>query len=654
MFRVLAVILLILSMGKTQAQELFIQSCEKPEAAPVEYRNDIKWFKHLYQTDDCREIANKISKTKSLSEVFLPYNTIETKTVYSWTDKFPHLYGLRNSADISSKFDNYFNKFSIQKVFISLELYKEFENITDMPFSHDYAFSYKYDLCEIFKTLPQIKTVSIDAELLTEEADKCLHSANIEVIIRDPFKSEIPLSSKVVGIENYYGPFSELADFPDLQYLGISNLASNQGGLEVLAGYNNITHLSINNKELSDIHNLGSMYNLSYLSLNCIDQEESFPLQVCESGSYLKNTDFLKELTWLRHLNLNYHNLETLADLSQLKRLEILELEGNKLETLPDLGALAKLKSLSIGGNQIKSFKDISKIKSLEFLDLSSNQITDYEGLASLERLVHLNLSNNPFLASLSSIIPPKSLKVLSLNGGQTELKLMIGQEEVLEEFFLDDYSTYTTAHLEQYLSTPAEWYEKTLKEDVLMDLKSAKPLLDPAVDLSNFKNVEFLSLRNNKFKSFPNVKNMPQLKYLDLQGNLISKINSQDSHVGIVTLDLTDNLLTQIPDVSRFTSLKRLDVTANRINSLGKLTLPKSIKNLALADNQIKSFSPLSAARFESLKLFLLKNPIKKSKFYCPINSSNADLTWFCDRLINDRDNIESDCGDWCYEPEV
>lgn len=641
-------------MGSASAQSRFIQACEKPESAPVEYRHDIKWFKLLYKTEDCRGIAKKLSQVKGLSEIFLPSVDRNGRTVNSWTDQFPHLYGFRDSADVTSLFQNFFDKFTVNKVFNSLELYQEFENITDLPYSHDYPFSYKYTLCDIFKILPQIKSVSIDSELLTEEADQCLSSEDVDVIIRTPFQIEIPLKSRVIGIENYFGKFSDLAQFPDLLYLGISKAASNQGGLETLAGYNNITHLSINNKGISGIENLGNMVNLAYLSLNCIENEEFQPYQTCESGSYLTDTNFLKKLRWLRHLNLNYNNLKELADISNLTNLTTLELEGNKLKSLPDLGKLLKLRTLAVGGNLFTNFTDFTRIKNLEFLDLSSNLITDYSRLSQISRLVHLNLSNNPFLESLSALLPPKSLRVLSLNGGLTELKLMIGQEEIGEEFFLDDYTSYTTEYLDQIISTPLEWYEKTLKQDVLQDLTAAKPFIAPTADFSHLKNIEFLSLRNNRLKHFPDIQGMSQLKYLDLQGNLISKISPQVAHSGIVTLDMTDNLLTRVPDVSHFSSLKKLDLTANRIHSVRRLSLPPTIKNLALAHNQLKSLSPLSATKFKSLNLFLEQNPVKKNRFFCPLNSSNSDLTWFCDRLVNDRDNIEADCGDWCYEPEI
>jgi hypothetical protein len=632
MLKIITALLFVFALGTVSAQEEFIRACQTPSKVSKDIQSDLKWFKLHYQTDDCKVIANKISKLQSFSELFVPYNPMDLTGMYSWTNKLPYLYGHSLSEKILTQFNNAFDTQTYKKVFTRLELYKEFKNLTDIPYVHAYSYSYNYTTCDVLKLLPHIKTVTIDSELLEQDNDECLGQADVEVILRNGFSydGQKKFKSKIVGIENYWGSFKDLINFPELRYLGVGDYAKTQGGLEALSGYSGITHFSMNVKQIKDIENLGSLYNLSYLSLNCIEDAHAFIFKVCES-SYLKDTSFLKDLSFLRHLNLNYNGLTKLTGIEELEDLEILELDGNNLHSLPDLSQLKKLNLLSLGGNNLASLEDVRKIKGLKFLNLSSNKITDYSGLSDLTQLTHLNLSRNPMPSSLSKIVPPDGLRVLSLNGNKNAYTSD------------DEFNSYITDFLETSVKAPEAWYERILKQDFLTEEIDGKPYLPLELDFSHMKQLEFLSLRGNGLKQMPDLRALPNLKYLNLESNNLGTLPSQ-ALPQLVVLDLSDNSFKGLPDLTGFSSLKKADFIANKITSLAKTSFPKEFISLSLAENKIQNLAPLAAPKFRSFKLFLEKNPVRKNKLFCPLNSKNTDLTWFCNRLIYDLDNLNSD----------
>lgn len=639
----LLLVLVISGLGNAFGQELFLKACRDASSESSRFRNDFKWFKQFYRTEDCHEIARRISKVQSLSQVLLPHHLITHPIENSWTAEFPHIYGLAYS-DAQVRFDQMFDKRSNKLVLRKIEIFSQFPNITDIIYSDSYAYTNDYSVCDVLKIFPQLKTMTVDASLLNEEADQCLKSADIDVIIRDPFTgvSETPYTSRIIGIEDYQGEFKDLINFPDLKYLGINGISTSQGGLDVLSSYNNVTHFSMYAMNVEGIENLGNMANLSFLSLSCGRHDLYGEHQICENRSYLNDTAFVRNLHWLRHLKLNHHKLSKANGIDELPLLQTLDLDGNKLEALPDLSGLRNLVYLSLGGNDFKTLKNIKGIKSLKFLNISYNRLVDYAGLSELENLVHLNLSNNPFLSSLTNIIPPKSLKVLVLNGGK------------LDYIFDDWLNSYTTDLLDEHLTTPADWYGNSLKENFHFPNTSDKPFVAEGADFSHLAGIEFLSLRGNGFRKMPKLASLAGLKYLDLEHNKISKIEPQQSHRDLKVLDLASNSFTAVPNLADFPSLRRVDLVNNKIKNVRQLKLPKKMSNVALAMNQIKDFSPLANPVYQQLNLNLQQNPVKKSPLYCPLDSLNQDLNWNCERIINDRDMIEADCGDWCYEGEV
>ncbi|TGZ72197.1 hypothetical protein CRM22_002240 [Opisthorchis felineus] len=159
-----------------------------------------------------------------------------------------------------------------------------------------------------------------------------------------------------------------------------------------LAVLTQLTHLYLQNNQITRIDNLGSLVRLEklFLSRNCISLVEG-----------------LEGLTALQELRLDNQRLYPGESLlfdeqsvnSIAETLIRLDVSGNALETLEDLTPLKKLVYLSAGNNHIKSMTKLSEV------------------LPSWPALTHLELQGNPVMKKLRArdaiVVNTKSLEML-------------------------------------------------------------------------------------------------------------------------------------------------------------------------------------------------------------------------------------------------
>ena len=172
-------LLFILNISHSYGQESFLKACSNESFQVKSIKNDLKWLKAFYKTKDCAVIAQKISQLKSLSEIILPFDTVGTKTKYSWTDQFPYLYGIFDtpiSVEVLQDIE-----IDIKNTFLDLTLYRDFKNIIHIPITRQYSFTYRHSICEILKLFPNLKVVSIEQDMIEygNENDECLAQSKL-------------------------------------------------------------------------------------------------------------------------------------------------------------------------------------------------------------------------------------------------------------------------------------------------------------------------------------------------------------------------------------------------------------------------------------------------------------------------------------------
>lgn len=104
---------------------------------------------------------------------------------------------------------------------------------------------------------------------------------------------------------------------------------------------------------------------------------------------------FLANLTYLRHLNIDYNYIYVIRGLDNLQTLRQLSIRGNKIKEIQGLEGLALLELLDIGDNYINEIRNLEGLPSLRQLNLDLNGISEIRGLEKFAGLGKIDISNN-------------------------------------------------------------------------------------------------------------------------------------------------------------------------------------------------------------------------------------------------------------------
>lgn len=655
------------------AQEAFLEACHAPKSKSESVQNDIKWFQFLYKTKDCQKIAAKLSKLTSLSQIIQPWMATIPELQSSWVNSFDDIYG---NFSIYQVYEEWIITNNVKKnIFKEIELYADFPNITSLGYFRATQLPYEIDVCKVLDLFPNLVKISIDIEFFNEQTDQCIADRNLAVIITKAVETfgSTPIKSDVIGIEQYMGVLTELLQFNNLKYLGITDKVIMQGeeedvirvngrivnekkpippvALAILGGLTNLTHLTLASSNIAKIHELKHSYNLTWLSISCAATEYKLDKSPCAKNlAYLKNLDFMSKLTWLEYLDLNYNWLETIPDFQALTHLKTLKLRGNLIKELPWKKSHPSLEYVDLSGNKLIEIDNLKHLKNLSFLNLSGNKISDFSPLSFLNKIKFLNLSNNVFQKDLTNLNPGPDLKVLSLNGACNPFDL---------------FETIFTEHLADYRDPEASLYMDVLYgdfniqdqslefqeigptevkfwKDLRKNICQGSEMISSNADFSKFKNLEVLSIRYNKLKNLPNLKGNTSLKLINLEGNQIKSLNSQLLPKSLTVLLMPLNQIKDLPKLTDFPSLMKIDFSGNVIRSLKDLKIPNKNMTLVLAGNHISNIDILNSPGYLETVPTLYGNPINPKK--CPQDSKNVDLAYYCEGANNGYSTGELD----------
>lgn len=126
----------------------------------------------------------------------------------------------------------------------------------------------------------------------------------------------------------------------------------------------------------------------------------------------------LSDLTQLTHLYLNNNQLTEIKGLEKLTQLTILHLYENQLTEIKGLENLTKLTELNLNDNQLTEIKGLDNLTELVSFWLGGNQVTEIKGLENLTQLTGLYLWGNK-IASVNGLRNLVHLKELTLNGNE-------------------------------------------------------------------------------------------------------------------------------------------------------------------------------------------------------------------------------------------
>lgn len=582
------ILLLFLNALTIRAESSFLDGCQsvviKKNLNPHQVKQ-ITWLNKIFKTKECQKIHRKLQTLRSFNEII----PTERGLFDSRAFKPFELKANRLSENIElSQLD------SIRKDFTNLELFKEFSNITHYVYMGDES----NNLCQTLSQVPSVNTITI-LNLEDDEVIKCIKDRDIKVYVFGkymPTSSSLEISKNLHGIESYEGNIEDLFQYKNLSYLGLEKFTGDST-LKVLADNRNLKSLHVNLNNIHNIEELSALPYLSFLSMRCSGNKLK---SNCKNKS-LKNIEFLKELIFLKGLDLSKNQIEDLSPISSMSELEYLDVRSNKIKHLPNLSKVSKLKFLDLASNHINKISELKKTAKLQYLNLNDNQISELNDLSFLEDLKYLSLGSNP-IADIGALKPPKKLKLLDLNSLKHSIR-----------------NTSASFRMDLLLiaknSSEIEWLERIINRDesyTFQSIKEESQIYSGSLNLDKYKNLEVLSLANTEFHNITNAHKLKKLKYLDLSNskspinylsesiqhlslrNSISKLESMSLRnlQGLKYLDLSETMLVTSQLNFNFPELEFLFLAKNNLHATPNLSQLKKLILLDLSKNLILEFN--------------------------------------------------------------
>jgi Leucine-rich repeat (LRR) protein len=162
----------------------------------------------------------------------------------------------------------------------------------------------------------------------------------------------------------------------------------------------------------------------------------------------------IEHFSALRRLVCIGQRLTDISPISDCVVLEHIFLSHNFISKIPNLSKLEKLTALSLNFNQIKDISPLADCKSLKYLNISSNDhIEDISPLADCSNLVELDLSGNMLtdkqISQFATFSCADNLLTLRLNNNQIQNIFQVGATfKNLQELSLNNNRLYDLSPL--------------------------------------------------------------------------------------------------------------------------------------------------------------------------------------------------------------
>lgn len=347
--------------------------------------------------------------------------------------------------------------------------------------------------------------------------------------------------------------------------------------------------------------------NISLKGLEGASNLETLQLNYANSTG---RTDFsaVKELKNLKSLSLAGNKLDNLDLIKDLDNLEEVNFSENNLQDLTGLADKTQLTKVTINGNQLTSLDGLENASNLTYIYASNNQIENLSALANNQALQYLNLDTNK-LTNIDDIGSKPNLEILDLSNNVMNQVNAVASMEKLRALFI--------------ISTK--------------DITDLTPL-------ANLKNLEALSIRDNKITDVSPLAGLTELKYLHLYENHISNI---DPIVGLVDLRELNFSMNQVEDITAIKNMQKLRVLFAYQNEVSDPTPILGLENLRtvnLSENRIIDISVLNEQTLpENRQAYIMsmeKEEISTNQY--TTDDSSLDKVVF--RLLNPIKNLKGE----------
>ena len=246
-----------------------------------------------------------------------------------------------------------------------------------------------------------------------EQFSSALTGLNLSFKGFEPTNEDLALVAQLTNLTELSFDGAQITDLTPLANL--TNLTSlSFGGARItditpLANLTNLTELNLWQSQVQDLSPLANLTNLTWLNILGLQTADLTPLSGLTNlehlfirSSYIEDILPIEDitpfsgLTSLKELYLRNAKISDIAPLSELENLVMLNLSGNQISDLAPLANLPSLEMLSLHGNRIVDLTPLSNSTTLWALGLNANQISDLSPLASMTGLRSVHLHDNP------------------------------------------------------------------------------------------------------------------------------------------------------------------------------------------------------------------------------------------------------------------
>lgn len=313
------------------------------------------------------------------------------------------------------------------------------------------------------------------------------------------------------------------------------------------------------------------------------------------------------------------------AIINQLKHQNIYKdgqkITEKKMSQLKGLDCNLNFTQSRTGG--IKSLEGLEYAVNMTSLDLTGNEVIDLTPLKKCKNLVNLELDDQylaesrQYLTDISPLKDLTKLKKLVLKNNKIEDLSAIGNLTNLEE--LDLYGNRGIKSINGFENL------KKLKK-LLLNRTVGITDISP---LKECKDLEELSIQNNKVSSIEALKDHEKLTLLDISGNKqITDLSPLEKSTKMTRLLANGNKIESLDSLKKLTELKEIHISENNIKDLSPLEELVNLEDLDISNNpDIKSLDVLkNLTNITELKI----NNAKKVTDFSPISKLKKldDLT--------------------------
>ena len=424
------------------------------------------------------------------------------------------------------------------------------------------------------------------------------------------------------------------ADFPETMtsfYIICDTLEGTTGFLRHFPG---VSTLSLNVENgLDDYSFLDSMPNLQYLYLNHMSTDEEACSHLgghkelssvqLDDGS-LASLEWAKDCPKIRYIIAQDCPITDLSPLAGNESLYQLSLAGSQVSDLTPLASCPKLGSLNVSRSQVSSLEGLENAQELSTLNISRCEVSDLTPLSGCPNLRELYADHNK-ITSLSAI--SKCDKMLLIDVSRNELTTLDGCQDMIKLTSLKAVGNH--------IADISGIRNSTLLSALML---SENEITDISALSNNFVDLKVLDVSNNQISDISALAGCASLEAFAADNNRLMSVSALADKHSLYGVFLSNNELSDItPLRSSMDNLSYLDIGSNSVRDISFLN-SLSVKRvwLLMENNNISDISMLPA-KLNYQKLVFYGNPIQDVSVISEMQDAGA-----ADFYVSYHDNID------------